>query len=266
MQFTGQARYGDWIEKLVYNGVGAALPMTPIRNTVYYYSEGNTFYYSDYQLGGGRKIYHLDGTWPCCSGTLPQALADYHNIIYFKDSASLYVNLFVPSRVTWNCDGTEVKVVQETTYPESDSTTLTVGVSKNAPFDLKFRVPGWSQGASVQVNGAKADVTAQPGHWATIRRTWSGGDRVTIRIPMRLALAPIDQQHPNRRAVTYGPVVLVREQEPVLSTSGAGVSDWITRKGAPLEFWAKSQESEPFVPFYQVGHLATYNMYFDLKI
>ena len=96
MQFTGQARYGDWIEKLVYNGIGAALPMAP---------KGNTFYYSDYQLGGGRKVYHSDGTWPCCSGTFPQVMADYHNIIYFKDPESLYVNLFVPSEVTWNRHG-----------------------------------------------------------------------------------------------------------------------------------------------------------------
>ena len=27
MQFTGDARYGDWIERLFYNGVGAALPL-----------------------------------------------------------------------------------------------------------------------------------------------------------------------------------------------------------------------------------------------
>ena len=49
MRFTGEAKYGDWVEKLIYNGVGAALPMGP---------NGQTFYYSDYRLGGGRKIYH----------------------------------------------------------------------------------------------------------------------------------------------------------------------------------------------------------------
>jgi DUF1680 family protein len=27
MRFTGDARYGDWIERLFYNGVGAALPL-----------------------------------------------------------------------------------------------------------------------------------------------------------------------------------------------------------------------------------------------
>jgi DUF1680 family protein len=71
MQFTGEARYGDWIEKLVYNGIGAALPMSdhrmgppltslpgPIAAAMSKMSSrGQTFYYSDYLLAGGRKVY-----------------------------------------------------------------------------------------------------------------------------------------------------------------------------------------------------------------
>ena len=33
---------------------------------------------------------------------------------------------------------------------------------------------------------------------------------------MRLALVPIDEQHPHRVAVMFGPVVLVRDQTPIL--------------------------------------------------
>ena len=88
--FTGEAHYGDWIEKLLYNGIGAALPILP---------NGFNFYYSDYRLNGGRKHYHPEWKWSCCSGTYPQAIADYHNIIYFRDVTNLYVNLYVPSEV-----------------------------------------------------------------------------------------------------------------------------------------------------------------------
>ena len=178
MMFTGEAKYGDWIERLVYNGMGAVLPMA---------GNGRTFYYSDYQIGSGRKVYYPDGSWPCCSGTFPQVLADYHNIIYFKDADSLYVNLFVPSEVTWNHDGEEVKVEQETAFPESDTTTLTVRPKAKASFNLKFRVPRWTQGATVAVNGTKQGVTCLPGSWASIQRTWTPGDRATIQLPMRLA-------------------------------------------------------------------------------
>src|SRR5258708_2509536 len=110
LSFTREARYGDWAEQMLYNGIGAALPVTP---------DGKTFYYSDYRVGGGMKVYYWDA-WPCCSGTYIQAVADYHNIIYYKDASSLYVNGFVPSEVTWSHPGGEVKLAQERTHSRKD--------------------------------------------------------------------------------------------------------------------------------------------------
>ena len=90
MQFTGDARYGDWIERLFYNGVGAALPLqAQVRN----------FYYADYRVGGGMKVYNWD-TCTCCSGTFGQNVAEYANLIYFRGQGALHVNLFVPSKST----------------------------------------------------------------------------------------------------------------------------------------------------------------------
>ena len=257
MKFTGEAKYGDWTEKLIYNGIGAALPMGP---------HGQTFYYSDYRLGGCRKIYYPDANYPCCSGTYPQAVADYHNIIYFKDPTSLYVNLFVPSVVTWNHDGQEIGIEQETAFPEADTTNLTIRTTAKAAFSLKFRVPRWTHGATVKINGEAQDVLCRPGAWAVIERKWSPGDRVTVRLPMHLALVPIDKQHPHRVAVTYGPVVLVRDQDPILEPKGEDVSDWIAVRGQPLEFSAVGQPNGTLLPFHQLGLGTPYNMYFDLQV
>jgi hypothetical protein len=256
MIFTGESRYGDWMERLLYNGIGAALPMGP---------NGQTFYYSDYRLGGGRKIYHLDGTWPCCSGTYPQVVADYHNIIYYHDPAGLYVNLFVPSSVTWNHDGKEITVEQLTSFPETDTTTLTVRPARALAFDLRVRVPLWTRGATFTVNGSALDVAAVPGSWATIRRTWNPGDRLTIRLPMQLTLVPVDTQHPNRVAVTYGPVVLVRHESPALTPGSGDLRNWITGGGNSLEFTAAGQPHGSLVPFYKVDAGTPYNMYFDIR-
>jgi len=272
MQFTGEARYGDWIEKLVYNGIGAALPMAP---------EGKTFYYSDYRLGppeplaSARKVYYWD-PYPCCSGTYIQSVADYHNIIYFKDTAGLYVNLFVPSEVTWNHGGTEIKVTQETGYPESATTSLTVQAPNSAAFELRLRVPGWSEGTSVQINGHKTDVVCQPGTWATIRRTWQAGDQVSLQIPMRLRLVPIDAQHPGRLALIYGPVVLVQDgrytRQPNLNLNGSDLDQKIVPANKPLEFKVVDDlPPSPFIPstgaimpFYRIAAGVPYRMYLDL--
>ncbi len=259
MMFTGEARYGDWIEKLVYNALGAALPMTAFSIV----GSGQTFYYADYRVGGGTKQYFHDA-WPCCSGTYIQGVADYHNIIYFKDASGLYVNLFVPSEVTWDHEGEEVKVTQETAYPESETTTLTVHVKTGRPFTLSFRVPGWARGVTANVNDSPVEVAARPGSWAQIKRTWQPGDRVTIQIPMELVYAPVDKQHPNRVALMHGPVVLVREKESVKVPSRTDPTGWLKPGGKPLDFGAEAASRASFVPFYRIGYGTPYCMYFDL--
>jgi uncharacterized protein len=254
MGFTGEARFGDWMERILYNGIGAALPPGP---------KGQTFYYSDYRLAGGRKAYHPDA-YPCCSGSYPLAVAEYHNLIYFKDAESLYVNLFVPSEVVWNKAGEDIWIVQETDYPEAETTTLTIRANRAIPFALKFRAPSWCRGAEVKVNGSETDVSARPGTWGVIQRTWKPGDRVEIRIPMRIVLAPIDAQHPRRVAVIRGPVALVRKYESSLKAGGEDPSKWIVPGDGPLEFRALQQSEGTFVPFYRMGRDVPYLMYMDL--
>ncbi len=255
IQFTGESRYGDWIEKLTYNGIGAALPMT---------GRGETFYYSDYRLGGGRKYFHSE-TWPCCSGTYPQVVADYHNVIYFKKDNSLYVNLYVPSQLSWNCGGTPIEIEQHTSYPESESTLLTLRPAEPVTFKLNFRVPGWSTGALVKVNGTIFSTQATPGAWATIERTWNPGDQVSLQIPMKLRTIPIDKQHPRRVAFAYGPVVLVQTTEPTLPIEPAEAAmQFVPDQKEALSFTV-AQPKASFVPFYRVGKGTPYNMYFDLQ-
>jgi hypothetical protein len=291
MRFTGEARYGDWIERLFYNGVGAALHVTDhVRN----------FYYADYRVGGGMKVYNWD-TCTCCSGTYIQNMAEYHNLIYFKDADSLYVNLYVPSAVAWVRPSSIVRVAQTTNYPDGETTTLSIevidpagraGRATAAPeeFALRFRVPSWTTTLSASVNGAPAAIDGAPGELATIRRAWKTGDTVEVRIPLTLRMEPVDRWHPNRVAVVRGPVVLVLEgayHDPnfrlpmadgdlpswlVPETGGAPASGvWSTAVPAPA-FPAtifrvvppdKSAVRLRFRPFYEPGENYPYFMYFD---
>ncbi len=239
MQFTGEARYGDWIEKLFYNGAGAALPLQP---------GGRNFYYSDYRVGGGMKVYRWDN-FTCCSGTYFQDMADYHNLIYYKDGSSLYVNLYVPSQVAWSRGGTGIKVTQQTDYPVSETTTLTLEMTQSAEFPLKLRVPEWCSEMSVKVNASAVNVACKPGTWATVERRWNSGDRVEARIPLRLCMQPVDRQHPDRVAVVRGPVALALDfdyHDPAFELPGTDdeLNKWLVRDDSPLP----SHFSAPAVP------------------
>jgi DUF1680 family protein len=247
MSFTGQAKYGDWAEKMLYNGIGGGLPMQ---------SDGHTFYYSDYRVGGGTKVYREDQKWCCCSGTYPQAVADYHNLIYLHDKDALYVNLFVPSEVSWK----GITLTQETTYPESQTSNLTIRSESAKQFPLRVRIPGWCNGASLRVNGQRQSVSCTPGTWATLDRKWNSGDKVSIELPMEILHAPVDSQHPNRVALVYGPTVLVKRPKRLSAASLRGLG----QPGQGLSFSLPSSGQEEFAPFYSMGFHEPYQMYFDL--
>ena len=263
-QFTGEACYGDWVETVLYNGIGAALPLAP---------GGKNFYYSDYRMGGGMKVYRWD-KFTCCSGTLILGLTDYHNQIYYKDANALYVNLYLPSEVTWSRGDGEVTVVQDTRYPAEETSTLSMQLRRAMGFPLKFRIPGWSSGASLRVNGEPVNVACTPGTWATIERIWAPGDRVEIRIPLRLRYKPIDQQHPHRVAVMRGPVVLVFEQHYHeaafrLPENEDDLSKWLVADTPAAVFRVEPPDGgrvrSRFWPFYMLEEETPYYMYFDIQ-
>jgi DUF1680 family protein len=259
MQFTGEARYGDWIERLFYNGSGAALPLRP---------GGRNFYYSDYRTSGGLKVDYWEN-FTCCSGTYIQDMADYHNLIYYQDAASLYVNLYVPSEVTWG----GMTVVQETGYPETESSTLTVNGAEGKTFAMKLRVPGWSRDMTVQVNGQPSGVTCRPGEWASIERRWNSGDRVEVRIPLHLRYQAVDRWHPRRAAIVRGPVVLALDynyHDPnfELPKNEADLGKWLAPDDSAAVFRVNRPDGRPvrlkIRPFYQLAEEFPYLMYFDL--
>jgi hypothetical protein len=262
MQFTGEARYGDWIERLLYNGIGAALPIT---------GAGRNFYYSDYRLAGGMKVYNWEN-YTCCSGTYIQNVVDYHNLIYFKHHTNLFVNLYVPSQVIWDHPGGTVKLVQETRYPEAETVSLKLEMNRNMLFALNFRVPGWAQGMSVKVNGVALDTACKPGTWASVARVWSSGDRVEITIPLHFRMEAVDKQHPNRVAIVRGPVVYVIEadyHEPLfrLPDTDADLDKWLVPDKTPglyrVELPDGGRVVSKFHSFYEVGEGFPYKMYFD---
>lgn len=261
-RFTGEARYGDWMERLLYNGVGAALPIT---------TGGKHFYYSDYRVTGGMKVYKVS-RYTCCSGSLAQCVADYHNLIYYRDRPSLYVNLYVPSEVKWQGPGGEVTLTQRTGYPESETTTLRLAMARPAAFGVKFRIPEWADGISARVGGTEQPVAAKPGTWGEIVRTWSPGDELELRIPLRLRMQPVDEWHPRRVAVVRGPVVLamddwVFEDIPRLPEPDA-VGKWLRPDAQPGVFQIVPPDGTKvqakFRPFYAFGEVVPYRIYHDL--
>ncbi|WP_232531911.1 glycoside hydrolase family 127 protein [Microbacterium halophytorum] len=156
---------------------------------------------------GARKEYGNGNIGTCCGGTGLESHVKYQEGIYFRsaDQSELYVNLYIASTLTWEETGLELE--QVSSYPESETSTLTITAAPSAPLTMHLRVPAWSRGAEIRVNGEHAGVDAVPGAYARLEREWQVGDTVTVRIPMTLRAEPtVDRR--DIQALMYGPVVL----------------------------------------------------------
>jgi hypothetical protein len=130
----------------------------------------------------------------------------YGDTIYFHDSDSLYVNLFIASELNWADKGLTVR--QKTEFPQKDTTQLKFECVKPVELTVKVRYPSWASGdATFTLNDKKLETRGVPGSYISVKRTWQDGDRLEVRLPMSLRVETL----PNDKttvAVLYGPIVL----------------------------------------------------------
>ncbi|UOX93026.1 glycoside hydrolase family 127 protein [Amycolatopsis sp. FBCC-B4732] len=222
-------------------------------------SHGHVTYFSSLNPGGRRGLGPAwgGGTWStdytsfwCCQGSGLETQTKLSDSIYFRAGTTLIVNQFLPSVLTWTERG--ITVTQTTSFPAGDTTTLTVTGTVSGTWDLRLRIPGWTSGATIAVNGVTQNVATTPGSYATVTRSWAAGDTVTVRLPMKVVLRQADD-NANVAAITYGPVVLAGNYGTgTLSGLPALDPGSVTRtSGSALTFNAKANGATVgLVPFY----------------
>ncbi len=218
LTLTRDPRYGDSMEKVLYNTVLGAKPIK---------EDGSSFYYSNYQHAA-HKTYRLpiadspyrwdhDARWPCCSGTLPQIAADYLISTYFQSSDGIYINLYVPSILRAN----SLTLTQKTNYPRENHSKFTVSAATPIEKTFYFRIPAWAgKSSSLSVNGKRVTTELQSSSFAPLKRTWRNGDRIELDIQQPVTLQPVDPQTPNQVAIVKGPQVLfaIAETQPTITS------------------------------------------------
>ncbi len=188
-------RFADYYERALYNHILAS--QQP--------EKGGFVYFTPMRSGHYRVYSQPETSMWCCVGSGLENHTKYGEFIYAHAEDTLYVNLFIPSRLTWK--EKKITLVQESRFPDEEQIRFKVEKSNKKAFSLKFRYPSWAKGASVSVNGKIQDINAAPGEYLTIRRKWKAGDEITLNMPMQVTLEQIpDQAH--YYAFMYGPIVL----------------------------------------------------------
>jgi DUF1680 family protein len=194
--WSADPRCFDYYERVLLNHrLGTIQPET-----------GYTQYYLSLTPGAWKTFNTEDQSFWCCTGSGVEEYSKLNDSIYWHDASGVYVNLFIPSELDWTEQG--FKLRQETRFPEQPGTTLLVTAAKAEPMALRLRIPGWLEDAPmVKLNGRVLEVSAAPGSYLTLTRSWKAGDRIELALPMRLHAEAMPDDS-STQAFLYGPVVL----------------------------------------------------------
>lgn len=190
-------KYLEYYERALYNHILAS--QHPTRGGFVYYTPLRPRHYRVYSQP-------TQCMW-CCVGSGLENHGKYAELIYSHRADEVYVNLFIPSRLSWAETGLIVR--QETAFPDQASTELVVEAGSNRPLKLNVRYPSWvaSGGLQVTINGETVPVAGSLGSYVTLERHWKKGDRIQVSLPMHLTTEPLPAA-PGFVAFLNGPIVL----------------------------------------------------------
>ncbi|MBQ5872508.1 MAG: glycoside hydrolase family 127 protein, partial [Bacteroidaceae bacterium] len=129
-------------------------------------------------------------------------------------------------------DGQEITIDEQTQYPFSEDIKVCIsGLKKKttATFPLYLRIPTWTEGAHITINGKTIDCKPNSG-LLRINRQWQNGDQVSLHFPMRLTKRTW-ALNKNSVSVNYGPLTMSlkiteRYEKKDSRTTAIGDSHW----------------------------------------
>ncbi len=186
--FKQKSEYFDWYENALLNHILAQQD-----------ENGAKMYFVSLLQGHHRTYEKKYKSWWCCTGTGMENPEKYENNIFFFDGSTLYINLYIPSRL--ETDGISLEI--NTDYPYSDK--ISIAVKRNTEIDsLKLRIPEFSHKAAAIRHGTKEFREIEKGYFTV--SNIKGGDTVELTLPMEIT--EYKSREKDVCALKYGPVTL----------------------------------------------------------
>jgi DUF1680 family protein len=209
MAITADVSMMDHLEKIAYNALPTQIDDEYMNRQ--YYQQANQVMVTRHNRNfvtaydGTDQCYGLLTGYPCCTTNMHQGWPKFVQSLWFAtEDNGLAALVFGASEVNAKvADGTEVKFIEETSYPFKDEINFTYKGKKQVLFPLHLRIPSWCNEATVTINGEKWTAT-KGGQIIKINRKWKDGDIVSLTLPMQVTTS---RWFNNSVAVDRGPLV-----------------------------------------------------------
>ncbi|HEY9045406.1 MAG TPA: beta-L-arabinofuranosidase domain-containing protein [Ohtaekwangia sp.] len=229
------AVYIDFYERALYNHILAS------QN----HHDGMMCYFVPLRMGTKKEFSDQFNTFTCCVGSGIENHVKYGESIYFKGKdGSLYVNLFIPSRLRWKEKG--VEIVLNSNLPADPKVTLTIQATGSQALPLHIRKPYWVNKPVVKVNGkAIENIATDKEGYIVVNRKWKKGDVIELSLPASLHAMPMPD-NTSRKAFFYGPVLLAGNLGTTEPDPMTGIPVIVTAENS-IPAWLKQDTTDPLV-------------------
>ena len=219
LQITGDAKYADIVELALYNSVLSGINL-----------EGDKFCYNNplnvsndlpfHQRWGNEREGYI-ALSNCCAPNVTRTIAEVSNYAYNFSKEGLYVNLYGSNNLnSTTLSGEKIEIEQQTNYPWDGKVTLKIVKAPKDIYEFLLRIPGWSQRATIAVNGKNSTDAIGSGSYHKVAQKWKKGDVIELNIPMPVELMqanPLVEEVKNQVAVKRGPIVYCLESDQLPS-------------------------------------------------
>ena len=213
MMATSDGIWGDRIERACFNaGPGA------IKNdwkALQYFSCPNQFLAtlnSDHNVmaHGGRMMAYQPNpgqATACCGANVHRLMPNYVIRMWMKGAdGGVTAALYGPSKLntTVGAQSEPIEITQTTDYPFDEQIHLALSMRRAVEFPLSLRIPAWCSRPRLTINGEPVRLSKPSKGFVTVRRTFEPGDKVTLTLPMKVAVTRWPQ---NGIGIEHGPLV-----------------------------------------------------------
>lgn len=152
-EITGRVKYVEALENTCYNALLAAQSTdcmkwcywTPLR------------YNKNFLYGPTR----------CCFWNGPRGIARLPQLIYATKGNGVYINFFETSNATLNTDSGKVHITQDTEFPETGKSSISLKTPSDWRGTLNIRIPGWARNFQASLNGHPIqNISDQEGYFS----------------------------------------------------------------------------------------------------
>jgi DUF1680 family protein len=204
VQITGNCKYTDLIEKLLYNAFLAGQSI-----------DGKKFSYSNPLVSDGKENRQEWFLCACCPTNFIRTIASIGKYVYSTSEKGIWIHQYIGSKGNMSINENLIKIVQESDFPWSGTVRIIIKLEKNQKFSIFLRIPTWSNQTELMINGEKFQNTISSGKYVEILRNWIDGDLIELNFLMEPKLIMSDQKRKTNRdkgVLSYGPLIYCLEQ------------------------------------------------------